>query len=91
MSNTRTVIVTTKHRGVFCGQTANTTGAADNVIKLTDAKMAMYFGTTKGLHELADTGPTSKSRISAPADVELVDVTAVFEVSDRAEKAWASA
>lgn len=89
--NTRTVIVTTKHRGVFCGQTATATKASDEIVKLTGAKMAMYWGTTKGIHELADTGPTSKSRISAPADVELVDVTAVFEVTERAEKAWAAA
>ena len=87
----KNVIVTTKHRGVFFGEAEDTIAATDTAIKLANAKMAVYWGTTRGLFELAHTGPTSKSRISAPADVELVDVTAVLEVSDRASEAWASA
>ena len=91
MSNTRNVIVTTTHKGVFYGQTANTTKASDPLVKLKNAKMAIYWGTTKGIFELADTGPTAESRISAPADVELVDVTAVIDVTDAAAKVWADA
>jgi hypothetical protein len=38
--------------------------------------------------ELAETGPTSKSKISAKADIEVRKVTAVFEVSEAAQTAW---
>jgi len=50
--------------------------------------MAISFGTTRGVMELADTGPTSRSKISARADIEVRSVTAVFEVTDVAAKAW---
>ena len=82
---TRPVIVCTEHRGVFYGHAADTSG---DTINLKDARMAIYWGTTKGVMELAETGPTSKSRISAKADIEVRKVTAVFEVSDAAEAAW---
>ncbi len=85
---TRPVLVTTKHRGVFAGKTGTATAATDQSIRLTGAKMAIHWGTTRGVNELADTGPTTKSRISAPADVELVDITAVFEITDTAWEKW---
>jgi hypothetical protein len=50
--------------------------------------MAIYFGTTRGVMELAESGPTGKSKISAKADIEVRGVTAVFEVSDSAKAAW---
>jgi hypothetical protein len=59
---------------------------------LTDARMAIYWGTTKGVMELADTGPTSKSKISARADIPVLhDITAVFAITDAAWKKWTSA
>ena len=82
---TRPVIVCTSYRGVFFGYTDNSAG---DTIKLTEAKMAIYFGTTRGVMELAHTGPTGKSKISAPADIEVRGVTAVFEVTPEAEAAW---
>lgn len=81
----RPVIVCTEFRGVFYGLAGDTTG---DVIHLKDARMAIYWGTTKGVMELAHTGPTAKSRISAPADIEIRKVTSVFEVTPEAEKAW---
>ena len=54
--------------------------------------MAIRFGTTRGLMELADTGPTAKSKISAPADIPVLhDITAVFRITDKAWKKWTSA
>lgn len=53
--------------------------------------MAIRFGTTRGVTELAETGPTQSSRISARADMEVRKVTAVFEVTDSAAKAWEAA
>jgi hypothetical protein len=84
----RPVIVCTEHRGVFFGYATDTKGST---IELKKARMAIYFGTTRGVMELAETGPTSKSKISARADIEIRKVTAVFEVSAEATKKWEDA
>jgi len=81
----RAVIVCTVHKGVFFGYAKDTDG---DIIHLRDARMAIYWGTTKGVMELADTGPTSSSKISAKADIEIRGITAVFEVSAFALKGW---
>lgn len=84
----RAVIVTTEHRGVFFGYATDTKG---DVIQLRSARMAISFGTTRGLLELAETGPTSRSKISARADMEVRKITAVFEVATAAVTAWEAA
>lgn len=85
----RYVIVTTSHRGVFAGYAEETTGSQ---IELTQARMAIYWGTTRGIFELAHTGPTGRSKISAPAPrIELRDITAVMDVTPEAEEAWKKA
>jgi len=89
MSDTeRAVIVCTSHRGVFFGYAADTSGDS---IHLKRARMAIQFGTTKGVLELAETGPTTRSKISARADIEVRSVTAVFESTEAATGAWESA
>lgn len=84
----RPVIVTTEHRGVFFGYATDTTG---DRFALKRARMAIYWGTTKGLMQLAETGPTKTSKISARADLDVRKVTAVFEVTSEATKAWEAA
>ena len=84
----RPVIVCTEHRGVFFGYAKNTRGAE---IDLRSARMAIQFGTTRGVMELAETGPTPRSKISARADIDVRKVTAVFDVTEAAAKAWESA
>ncbi|AWB79590.1 TPA: hypothetical protein UL939_000563 [Stenotrophomonas maltophilia] len=85
----RPVIVTTEHRGVFFGYADNTSGSE---IKLDNARMAIAFGTTRGILELAETGPTSRSKISARApSIDVRKVTAVIEVAPAAVKAWEAA
>ena len=84
-SRPRPVIVCTKHRGVFYGWAENTSG---DVIHLKNARMAIRWGTTRGVMELAEVGPNSSSKISAKADIEVRDITAVFEVSESAAQAW---
>lgn len=84
----RPVIVTTKHRAVVFGYAKDTSGKR---IKLKDAKWAIYWGTTKGINQLAETGPTEKSKISSKADLELRFVTAVLEVTEEAAKKWEEA
>lgn len=85
MSTKRPVIVCTEHRGVFFGYAEDTSG---NTINLGKARMAIAFGTTRGVMELAETGPTSRSKISARADIEVRKVTAVFECTEAATEAW---
>jgi hypothetical protein len=84
----RPVIVTTEHRGVFFGYAQDTTGPT---INLRGARMAIRFGTTRGLMELAETGPTPNSKISARADMEARKITAVFEVAPEAVEKWEGA
>lgn len=81
----RPVMVCTEYRGVFFGYAQDTSG---DTIQLAGARMAIYWGTTKGAMELAEVGPNSKSKISARADIEVRKVTAVFEVSAAAAAAW---
>ena len=81
----RPVIVCTEFKGVFFGYADDTSG---DVIQLKDARMAICWGTTKGVMQLAETGPTSSSKISAKADIEVRKISAVFEVSDAAHEAW---
>lgn len=85
----RPVIVCTSHRGVFFGYTDCKSG--DEIVHLKRARMAIYFGTTRGVLELAETGPTGKSRISARADLELRSVTCVMEVTADAAAKWEAA
>ncbi len=81
----RPVIVCTEHRGVFFGYATDTKGGE---IALRQARMAISFGTTRGVMELAETGPTRNSKISARADIDVRKVTAIFEVTDEAAKKW---
>ena len=81
----RPVIVCTEFKGVFFGYAEDTNG---DVIRLKDARMAIYWGTTKGVLQLAETGPTAMSKISAKADIEVRKITSVFEVAPAALAAW---
>lgn len=86
------VLVTTQHRGVFAGEIDDDQDLGAKAMPLRGARMAIYFGTSKGLLELAETGPTSKSRISAPADIPMLhDITAVFAITDQAWSKWQAA
>ena len=84
----RPVIVCTEHRGVFFGYATDTSGSE---IKLRAARMAIYFGTTRGVMELAETGPNRSSKISARADLDVRKVTAVMEVTPVAAEKWEAA
>jgi hypothetical protein len=86
---TRRVLVTTEHRGVFCGNAINTDG---DTIKLTNARLCLYWSRdVKGFMGLASDGPSSSCRIGPPADIELRKVTAVVEVTAAAAAKWDAA
>jgi hypothetical protein len=87
-ATTRPVIICTEHRGVFYGLASDTTG---DVVHLKGARMAIQWGTTRGVMELAETGPTTRSKISAKADIEVRKISAVFEVTPAAAAKWEDA
>jgi len=86
------VLVTTEHRGVFGGLIPDDQDLTAKAMPLKDARMAIYWGTTRGVMELCDSGPTPSSRISAPADIPMLhDITAIFAITDKAWEKWAAA
>lgn len=86
----RPVIVCTEHRGVFFGYVEGDTKGADP-IDLKRARMAIYWGTKRGIMQLAETGPTESSRISARADMEVRKITAILECTPESAAAWEAA
>jgi hypothetical protein len=85
------ILVTTKHRGVFAGLVPDDQDMTDRTLALKEARMAIRWGTTKGVAELAQTGPTANSKIGAPADLPaLHDVTAIWDISEAAWEKWRS-
>lgn len=88
----KNVLITTQHRGVFAGQLDDDQDLSSKAMPLKNARMAIYWGTTKGLIELCETGPTNKSKISAPADIPMLhDITAIFAITDKAMEQWKKA
>jgi len=87
---TRFVMVTTEFRGVFAGYLAEgDRDVAARSIRLTDAMMAIAWGTSDGIIQLVSDGPSEKSKISAVAtEVEIEKVTAIFGATEAAEAAW---
>ena len=86
--DTKAVIITTQHRGVFFGELEKGTEES-RTVTLTNARNAIYWATTKGFIELAQTGPNSKSKIGSVAPrIVLHDVTSVTECTDAAAAAW---
>jgi hypothetical protein len=86
------VLVTTSYRGVFAGLIPDDQDLTVKSMPLKAAKMATYWGTTRGVMELCQDGPTPTSRISAEADIAMLhDITAVFTITDKAWAIWQSA
>lgn len=89
MSNTKKVLITTEHRGVFAGEIPEAQDLSAKAMPLMNARMAIYWGTERGLMELCETGPTRTSKISAPADIPMLhDITAVFSITPEAWAKW---
>lgn len=83
------ILVSTQHRGVFFGFVDDDTDLTQRTFSLKDSRMAIRWSTTKGIAELAEDGPNSGSRVGAKADlIALHDVTAVWECTEKAVKAW---
>lgn len=86
----RPVIVTTAHRGVFFGDLLGS--SESKIVTLKNARMGIYWATSRGLFELAEVGPNQKSKIGAVApEITLHDVTAMMVCSTEAAEKWRSA
>lgn len=87
------VLITTQHRGVFYGELPEKTDLTQRTLtNIQNARMAIYWGTTRGVMELAETGPTGKSKIGSAATINVLhDITGVFSVSEEAAAKWKSA
>lgn len=82
----RYVLVTTKHRGVFAGYAADTSG---EIISLRAARCCVYWPTEqRGFLGLASVGPMKGAKIGPAADLELRDITSVAACTDAAREAW---
>jgi len=87
-NTSKPVIITTQHRGVFFGDLKKGTEES-RTVTLTGARNAIYWATSKGFVELAQTGPNSKSKVGATAQrIVLHDVTSVTECTEAAAAAW---
>lgn len=86
----KNILVTTAHRGVWFAQVEETKDlTTETLTDLKNCKMAIVWGTTKGIQELCQTGPTTRSKISIASDIPVLHkVTAVFAVTDDAAKIW---
>lgn len=82
------VIVTTEFRGVFVGEIKNQDKAPGELV-LKNARNVIYFGTDKGLWQLATTGPTKSTKVGTVVDeLTLYKVTSVSYISEEARAAW---
>jgi hypothetical protein len=82
----RAVLVTTAHKGVFFGYSADTAGTT---IKLRSGRMCIYWSADlHGFMGLASIGPGRDCKIGPSADIEVRDITAVVEVTPEAAAKW---
>ena len=87
------VIVCTEKRGVIFGYAKRERPNKNGQIVLRNARMCLYWpSSVGGVFGLGETGPNSGAKISAEVvKIMLEGVTAIFDVTEVAEKAWKSA
>lgn len=91
----RAVIVTTQNRGVFFGYVTDSARNAweaqpdASAVRIADSRLCVYWSPdVKGFMGLAANGPTSKCRVGPAANITVRNVTAILDVSEKAEAAW---
>ena len=87
------VIVCTEKRGVIFGYAKKDKPNKRGQIKLKKARMCLYWPISiGGVFGLGEVGPNAETKVSAElGGVFLEGVTAIFDVTKDAEKAWKSA
>lgn len=92
MSTESYALVTTAHKGVFCGRIVDTSDDG-RTIHLADARNVIYWSGKRGVLGLTTTGPDPDSRLGDTAPrITLYDVTMVAQCTAEAEAAlrgWA--
>ncbi len=85
------VLITTVHRGVFCGVLSEERDNGETVV-LEHCRNCLYWGATvRGFLGLASTGPDESCKIGpAVSQSTLYGVTSISECSVAAVKAWES-
>lgn len=87
--SSKSVLVTTQHRGVFFGELSDDQDRSARSLTLTGCRNAIYWAGKRGFLGLASHGPESGSRIgSAAPSVLLHDVTSITECTEAAAAAW---
>lgn len=82
----RHVIITTEYRGCYFGELVDHT---ERACILENARMAIYWGTTKGVDQLAQTGPTTTTKLGAVAPrIWLCGITSLVDCTPEAVAAW---
>jgi hypothetical protein len=84
---TKPLLVTTAHKGVFFGYGKRTDAPT---IELTNARMCVYWtADLHGVFGLASRGPGNGCKIGpSVSSITVRDVTAVLECTDIAARAW---
>ncbi len=91
MESSKTVVVTTAHRGVFFGTVKEDHGK-EKIILMSARNCISWSRSTKGFLGLASTGPDGQCRIGpAVKQLALYDITSVTECTAVAAKAWKDA
>ena len=87
------VIVCTENRAVIFGYAKKDRPNKRGQITIKKARMCRYWSeSVGGVFGLGDIGPNAETKISAQLEkVRLEGVTAIFDVTKGAEKAWKSA
>lgn len=87
-SNSRPVIVTTAHRGVFFGYADDIDG---ETIALKRARLCIYWSADmRGFMGLAAMGPSASCKVGPAADITLRNITSVLDVNADAVRRWES-
>lgn len=88
----KNILITTEWRGVFFAQIDENADLTPRTLtNLKNCRMVIQFGTTRGLMQLCQSGPTERTTLSDPADIDVAHgITAVFSVSDDAAKKFLS-
>lgn len=87
------VIVCTDKRAVIFGYAKKDRPNKNGQITLKEARMCLFWpASVGGVFGLGETGPNDDTKISAKlTKVRLEGVTAIFDVTKNAERAWNSA
>ena len=81
------VLVTTSHRGTFVGRLADREG---DTVWLDESICAIRWGTTDGVWQLGETGPTPNTKRGTKCSTtqEYLGFTSMGTLTDQAKKAW---